>query len=93
MKSSFVLIRKVSEKGRENMRSIPRVTRKGALTSNTIFGFSICNIIIIVITMLIQGTNTPYKGMTVGPVVSLKIKIKIQLIVTYNIQPSKYQII
>ena len=31
-------IRKVSEKRRENMRSIARVTRKGAVTSNTIFG-------------------------------------------------------
>ena len=31
-----------SEEGRENVRSMPRVTRKGALTSNTIFGFSAC---------------------------------------------------
>ena len=44
MKSSFSLIRKVSDKGRENMRSIPRVTRKGAVTSNTIFGFFACKI-------------------------------------------------
>ena len=41
MKYSFLLIRKVSEKGRENMRSIRAVTRKGAVTSNTIFGFSL----------------------------------------------------
>ena len=39
MKSSFLLIRKVSEKGRGNVRSIPRVTRKGAVTSDTIFEF------------------------------------------------------
>ena len=39
MKSSFLLIRKVSEKGRENVRSIPRGTRKGAVTSEAIFEF------------------------------------------------------
>ena len=33
------MIRKVSEKGRGNVRSIPRVTRKGAVTSETIFEF------------------------------------------------------
>ena len=44
VKSSFLLIRKVSEKGRENMRSIPLLTGKGALTSNTIFGFFACQI-------------------------------------------------
>ena len=37
LKSSFLLIRKVSEKGRENVRSIPRVTGKGAVTSEAIF--------------------------------------------------------
>ena len=42
--SYFLLIRKVSEKGQENMRSIPRVTRKGSVTSNTIFGFFACEI-------------------------------------------------
>ena len=42
MNSSFLLIRKVSEKGRENVRSMPRVTHKGAVTSNTIFGFFSC---------------------------------------------------
>ena len=39
LKSSFLLIRKVSEKGRGNVRSIPRVTRKGAVTSEAIFEF------------------------------------------------------
>ena len=39
-----LLIWKVSEKGRENMRSIPRVTLKGAMTSNTIFGFFACKV-------------------------------------------------
>ena len=39
MKSSFLLIRKVSEKGRGNVRSIPRVTRKVAVTSEAIFEF------------------------------------------------------
>ena len=39
MKSSFLLIQKASEKGWGNVRSIPRVTPKGAVTSNTIFGF------------------------------------------------------
>ena len=38
LKSSFLLIRKVSEKGRGNVRSIPRVTCKGAVTSEAIFG-------------------------------------------------------
>ena len=37
MKSSFLLIRKISEKGRENVRSILRVTRKGVAKSNRIF--------------------------------------------------------
>ena len=39
LKSSFLLIRKVSEKGWGNVRSIPRVTRKGAVTSEAIFEF------------------------------------------------------
>ena len=39
LKSSFLLIRKVSEKGRGNVHSIPRVTREGAVTSEAIFGF------------------------------------------------------
>ena len=39
LKSSFLLIWKVSEKGRGNVRLIPRVTRKEALTSETIFDF------------------------------------------------------
>ena len=39
LKSSLLMIRKVSEKGRGNVRSIPRVTRKGALTSEMIFEF------------------------------------------------------
>ena len=39
LKSSFLLIRKVSEKGRENVLSIPRVISKGAVTSETIFEF------------------------------------------------------
>ena len=39
LKSSFLLIRKVSEKGRGNVHSIPRVKRKGAMTSETIFEF------------------------------------------------------
>ena len=39
LKSSFLLIQKVSDKGRGNVRSIPQVTRKGAVTSETIFEF------------------------------------------------------
>ena len=44
LKSSFLLIRNVSEKERENIRSAPRVIRKGAVTSNTIFEFFACKI-------------------------------------------------
>ena len=39
--SSFLLTRKVSEKGRENVHSIPRVTCKGTVPSNTIFACKI----------------------------------------------------
>ena len=38
LKSFVLLIQKVSEKGRENLSSTPRVTRKGTLTSTRSLG-------------------------------------------------------
>ena len=44
IRATEIFVFKVSEKGRENMCSIPWVTRKGSVTSITILGFFACKI-------------------------------------------------